>query len=49
MRRKYLEQAIAKKLGQTGLMDNSGDKWNEQKEGYEKIGSLEDLRKLEGR
>jgi len=49
IRRKYLEQAIAKKLSQAGLMNNSGDMWNEQKERYEKIGSLEDLRKLEGR
>ena len=49
IRRIYLEQAIAKKLSQAGLMNNSGDRWNEQKERYDKIGSLEDLRKLEGR
>lgn len=52
VRRKYLEQTIARNFGRVGMMDESavgGEKWNEQKEAYEAIGSLEDIRKLEGR
>jgi hypothetical protein len=48
-RKLYLEQLVSKRMADTGLMDGVGEDWKEQKEQYEKIASLEDIRKLEGR
>ena len=48
-RKVYLEQLVAKRMGDAGMLEGIGEGWNEQKERYEKIGSLEDIRKLEGR
>ena len=48
-RKIYLEQLVAKRMADAGMLDDVGENWKEQKERYEKIGSLEDIRKLEGR
>ncbi len=48
-RKVYLEQLVAKRMGDARMLEGIGEGWNEQKERYEKIGSLEDIRKLEGR
>jgi hypothetical protein len=48
-RKLYLEQLVAKRMADTGMMDGVGEDWKEQKERYEKIASLEDIRKLDGR
>ena len=48
-RKVYLEQLVAKKMAEKGMLDEIGEGWKEQKNRYEKIGSLEDVRKLEGR
>ena len=48
-RRLYLEQLVAKRMADAGVVGDIGEEWKEQKEQYEKIGSLEDVRKLEGR
>lgn len=48
VRKVYLEQLVSKRMGDAGMLDGIGG-WKEQKEQYEKIGSLEDIRKLEGR
>jgi hypothetical protein len=45
----YLEQLVAKKLADAGMLDDLGAGWKEQKDKYDKIASLEDLRKLDGR
>ena len=50
VRRHYLEQTIARSLGRVGMVEEGlGERWNEQKEGLERIARLEDVRKLEGR
>jgi hypothetical protein len=48
-RKLYLEQLVAKKLADAGMLDDLGVSWKEQKDKYDKIASLEDLRKLDGR
>jgi hypothetical protein len=48
-RRLYLEQLVAKKMADAGILDEVSEGWKGQKERYEKIGNLEDIRKLEGR
>jgi len=48
-RKLYLEQLVAKKLADAGMLDDLGVSWKEQNEKYDKIASLEDLRKLDGR
>lgn len=48
-RKVYLEQLVAKRMGDAGMLDGVVEGWKEQKERYEKIGSLDDIRKLEGR
>jgi hypothetical protein len=49
MRKLYLEQLVAKKMADVDMLDDLGEGWKEEKERYEKIGTVEDLRKLEGR
>jgi len=49
VRKVYLEQLVARKMSDAGMLDGVAERWKEQKERYEKIGSLEDIRKLEGR
>jgi len=44
----YLEQLVAKKMAVSGMLD-IGEGWKEQKEKYDKIANLEDLRNLERR
>src|SRR5271170_1791854 len=48
-RKLYLEQLVAKKLTDAGMLDDLGASWKEQKDKYDEIASLEDLRKLDGR
>jgi hypothetical protein len=48
-RRLYLEKLVTKRMAEMGVLDGVGEGWKEQKERYSKIGSLEDIRKLEGR
>jgi hypothetical protein len=48
-RKLYLEQLVAKKMADVDMLDDLGEGWKEEKERYEKIGTVEDLRKLEGR
>src|SRR5271154_1274749 len=48
-RKVYLEQLVAKKLADAGMLDDLSASWKEQKDKYDKIASLEDLRKLDGR
>src|SRR5271154_1560328 len=48
-RKLYLEQLVAKKLADAGMLDDLGASWKEQKDKYDEIASLEDLRKLDGR
>jgi len=48
-RKLYLEQLVAKRLGDARMFGFSGDGWKEQKEQFEKIATLEDLRKLDVR
>jgi hypothetical protein len=47
-RRMYLEGLVAKKLGDKDMLDDISS-WKEEKEKFERIGTVEDLRKLEGR
>jgi hypothetical protein len=47
-RKLYLEQLVAKKMADAGIFDTSTENWKEQKEQYDKIGSLEDIRNLDG-
>jgi hypothetical protein len=49
VRKLYLEQLVAKKMADSGMLNDIGEGWKEQKDRYEKIGNLEDIRKLEGR
>jgi len=49
MRKLYLEQLVAKKLADASVLNDVGKNWKEQKEKYDKIASLEDLRKLDWR
>ena len=49
VRKLYLEQLVAKKMADRGMLNDIGEGWKEQKDRYEKIGNLEDIRKLEGR
>jgi hypothetical protein len=49
MRKLYLEQLVAKKMADADMLDDLGEGWKEEKERYENIGTVEDLRKLEGR
>jgi hypothetical protein len=44
----YLEKLYAKKMTDSEFMNIPGEGWTEQKEKCDEIGSLEDLRKLEG-
>lgn len=48
-RKLYLEQLVAKRMAESGILDSVGENWKEQKERYDKIGSLEDIRKLDGK
>jgi len=48
-RRVYLEQLVARKMADAGILDALAENWKEQKERYDKIGSLEDIRKLDGK
>ena len=48
-RRIYLEQLVAKKMADSNILDAVGENWKEQKEEYDKIGSLDDIRKLDGK
>jgi len=48
-RKLYLEQLVAKRLGDARMFGFAGEGWKEQKEQFEKIATLEDLRKLDGR
>jgi hypothetical protein len=48
-RKLYLEQLVAKKLADKGILGDIVEGWKEQKDRYEKIGNLEDIRKLEGK
>ena len=48
-RKLYIEQLVAKKMADSGLLNDAGERWTEQMERYDKISSLEDLRKFEGR
>ena len=48
-RKLYLEQLVAKRLGDARMFSFSGDGWKEQREQFEKIATLEDLRKLDVR
>ena len=48
-RKIYLEQLVAKKMADAGILNEVSEGWKAQKERYEKIGNLEDIRKLEGR
>jgi hypothetical protein len=36
-------------MADADMLDNIGETWKEEKERYEKIGTVDDLRKLEGR
>jgi hypothetical protein len=47
LRRLYLEQSIAKRFGDPQMFASGPEGWKEQKERFEKIASLEDLRKLD--
>lgn len=47
-RRLYLEQLVSKKMADADMLD-IGETWKEEKERYEKIGTVDDLRKLEGK
>lgn len=49
VRRLYLEKLVSRRMAEVGILDGVGEGWKEQKERYNKIGSLEDIRKLEGR
>ena len=48
-RKLYLEQLVAKKLADAGMLDDMDKTWKEQKDKYNKVASLEDLRKLDRR
>jgi hypothetical protein len=48
-RKVYLEKLISAKMSESGLVNLQGEGWTALKEKYDKIGTLEDLRKLEGR
>ena len=48
-RKLYLEKLIARKMADSGMLSDLGEGWKEQKERYDKIATMEDLRKLEGR
>ena len=48
-RKVYLEQLVAKKLADAGMLGDLAGNWKEQKDKYDKIASLEDLRKLDRR
>jgi hypothetical protein len=48
MRKLYLEELVAKRMVDASLLDDKGEQWTEEKKRHEKIGSLEDLRKLDG-
>jgi hypothetical protein len=48
-RKLYLEQLVSKRMAEAGMLNDIGEGWKEQKEKYDKIGSLEDIRKLEGK
>ena len=49
LRKLYIEGLVAKRMAQTEVINDVRENWNQQKREYEKIASLEDLRKLEGR
>jgi hypothetical protein len=48
-RRLYIEHLVAKKMTDADMLDDIADGWKEEKERYDKIGTVEDLRRLEGR
>lgn len=48
-RKLYIEQLVAKRLSDARMFGAAGEVWKEQKERFEKIASLEDLRKLDGK
>ena len=48
-RKLYLEQLVAKRLGDARTFGSATEGWKEQKERFEKIATLEDLRKIDGK